>query len=56
MAALLLFLFLACLPTIIRAGNFAVTAAIWAVVVPLTWGMMAMIAACLAVAALSGHG
>jgi hypothetical protein len=29
MSALLLFLFLACLPTIVRAGNFAVTAAIW---------------------------
>jgi hypothetical protein len=56
MTALLLFLFLALLPTIVRAGNFAVTAAMWAVVVPLTWGMMAMIAGCLAVVALSGHG
>jgi hypothetical protein len=36
MAALLRFLFLACLPTIVRAGNFAVTAAIQAVVVPLS--------------------
>jgi hypothetical protein len=56
MAALLLFRFLACLPTIVRAGNFAVTAAIWAVVVPLTWGTVAMIAAYRAVVAYSGHG
>jgi hypothetical protein len=45
MYALLLFLWLCCLPTIIRAGNFAVSAAIWAVVVPATWlGMFAMAA------------
>jgi hypothetical protein len=56
MTALLLLLFLPCLPTIVRAGSFAVTAAKWAIVVPLTWGMMAMIAACLAVVALRGHG
>jgi hypothetical protein len=56
MTALLLFLFLLCLPTIVRAGDIAVTAAIWAVVVPLTWGLMAMIAACLVVVALRGRG
>jgi transcriptional regulator with XRE-family HTH domain len=37
MSALLLFLFLICLPTIVRAGAFAVNAAIWVVVVPATW-------------------
>jgi hypothetical protein len=52
MASLLLLLFLACLPTIVRAGNFAITAAIWAIVVPLALGMMTMIAARLAVVAL----
>jgi hypothetical protein len=43
-SALLLFLFLICLPTIVRAGGFALTAAIWAVVVPATWlGMAVMV-------------
>jgi hypothetical protein len=52
MAALLLLLFLACLPTIVHAGNFVIAAAIWAIVVPLALGMMTMIAARLAVVAL----
>jgi hypothetical protein len=56
MLALSLFLLLALSPIIVRAGSFAVTAAVWAIVVPLTWAMMAAIAATLAILAVTGHG